>query len=260
MLPLKIALSVFAFTVITSACIRNQPLVQESRLSKPKDSLDLIRPDLQKQPRLFENPPKNQNVTDSFKTFRTDNYRISNEMINKHYSEYKLLRIKVGNTYSIEKCWFRNDSLDQTLVIQLATDYHRYIIFHFDNKNVPTDLINKIEFHTANGELASMANAIRDFGGFMDKSYPISAAFFESEKGVEIGMSLNQAIKMYNKPDSIQDFDGFTKISWNFTGNEFKDSVTSEDKPLARNSFGHRVVMYFRDNKLVAQILINEIP
>ena len=31
-------------------------------------------------------------------------------------------------------------------------------------------------------------------------------------------------------------------------------------KPLAKNSFGHSILMYFRENKLVAHVLINEIP
>jgi hypothetical protein len=38
------------------------------------------------------------------------------------------------------------------------------------------------------------------------------------------------------------------------------DTLNLNGKPLARNSFGHKINMFFLDNKLIGLILYNEIP
>ena len=196
---------------------------------------------------------------DSIPRFAVDDYPVPNEMIRKQSGEYHLFKIKSGKTYSIEKSWFKNDSIDETLVIELATDYHRFFIYHFNNQNIPPELVLNIGFHTDNGELAKPKDIINDFQGFIDLSKVINSKFFKSEKGIKIGLSLIEAIEIYGKPDTFKQIEGFSKVRWDFIGDEFYSNEELNGKPLAKNSFGHSVIMYFKENKLVAQELSNEI-
>jgi len=60
-----------------------------------------------------------------------------------------------GQTFSYDKAWISNDTLKQTLVFELYTDYHRLVTYHFLDNDIPTDLINRMELHIDGGELAS---------------------------------------------------------------------------------------------------------
>lgn len=197
---------------------------------------------------------------DSIPRFTVDDYPITNTMIRKQSGDYHLFKVNSGKTYSIEKSWFKNDSINQTIVIQLATDYHRFFIYHFDNQNTPPDLILDIGFHTDKGELAKPKDIKNDFQGFIEQSKVINSSFFKSKKGVKIGLSISEAIKIYGEPDAVKKIEGFSKVRWDFIGDEFYNNEDLNGKPLAKNSFGHSVIMYFREHKLVAQELINEIP
>jgi len=59
-----------------------------------------------------------------------DNYPVTNEMFGYDVKSNGR-EIKSGNIRSLDKVWFRNDTLKQILVFELYTDNFRNIIFHF---------------------------------------------------------------------------------------------------------------------------------
>ncbi len=55
--------------------------------------------------------------------------------------------------------------------------------------------------------------------------------------------------------------DGDVEINdWNFVGDVFLENYNDKINRYAKNSFGYKVTMYFRNDKLIALILMNDIP
>jgi len=51
------------------------------------------------------------------------------------------------------------------------------------------------------------------------------------------------------------------ELEWNFIGDVFYDGKSDlHGKPLAKDSFGHHVIMYFKKSRLIGLILYNDIP
>jgi len=93
------------------------------------------------------------NQQDSVEIFTVDDYLFNNEMFRENYGQ----KIS-GQLESFGKVWFTNDTLNQTLVFELYTDYHRLKTFHFDNKKVPGELINRMELHNSEGIFTGLLN------------------------------------------------------------------------------------------------------
>ncbi len=76
-----------------------------------------------------------------------------------------------------------------------------------------------------------------------------------------MGTKKQKAIDVYGKPDKESMNADFEKLEWEFIGDIFYDGKTDlKGKPLAKESFGHQIIMYFKNGKLVGQILLNAIP
>lgn len=78
--------------------------------------------------------PKQINVvsiSDTIKRFVVDDYPVTNEMLIDKTSNNSSYKKQSGQTYSYDKAWFGNDTLKQTLVFELYTDYHRMVIYHW---------------------------------------------------------------------------------------------------------------------------------
>lgn len=199
-------------------------------------------------------------VPDTAKKFVTDDYSVTNKMLAANTSDNSLHK-QSGQTFSYDKFWFSNDTLKQTLVFELYTDYHRMATFHFLNNDIPTDLIHRMELHIDSGEPASEQQKLKDFDGYLKQTTKINSSYFITEKGFRLGDTKQKAIETYGKPDKQTITDGIEKLEWMFIGDTFYDGKTYlKGKPLAENSFGHQVVMYFRNGKLTGQILYNDIP
>src|SRR4051812_28691651 len=72
----------------------------------------------------------------SYKSLKTDtvkiipdDYPVTDEIFGSDFNQNGR-EIKSGDIFSYDKIWFRNDSLNQTLVFELYTDNYRNIIFH----------------------------------------------------------------------------------------------------------------------------------
>jgi hypothetical protein len=102
------------------------------------------------------------------------------------------------------------------------------------------------------------------FNGFIKLANKINQHYFTSKKGFKLGDKKEKAVKAYGYPDKCISIDNIEKCEWKFEG----DYVESEEihpkaktnGPLAKNSFGYCVTMYFRSDILIAMILSNDIP
>ena len=200
-------------------------------------------------------------IPDSIRQFKVDDYPITNEMLLKQSINNPSFKVQSGKTISYDKVWFNNDTLKQTLVLELYTDYHKLTTYHFHTEDIPVDLLNKMELHSDGGELASESQKSKDLDGFVKQATRISSFFLVSEKGFGLGDKKQKAIEIYGSPDKSSMRQGVEKLEWNFIGDTFYTvGMDLNRKPLAEDSYGHQVSMYFRNNKLIGLILHNEIP
>ena len=200
-------------------------------------------------------------IPDTIKKFVVDDYPVTDEMLADKTSSNSSYKKQSGQTFSYDKAWFSNDTLKQPLVFELYTDYHRLVTYHFLDNDIPTDLINRMELHIDGGELASDKQKLKDFSGFLKQTTKINSSYFITDKGLRLGDTKQKAVETYGNPDKQTITDGIEKLEWLFIGDTSYDGKTDlKGKPLADNSFGHQILMYFRNGKLIGQILHNDIP
>ena len=196
------------------------------------------------------------------KKIEVDDYQVTNEMLSQQRSDdYSSYKKESGETYSTDKAWFSNDSLKQTLVFELYTDYHRLTTYHFSNTDIPKALIDRINLQTKDGNIATHQQKQKDFNGFLKQATNINSYYFVSNKGLRLGDTKGKATNIYGKPDKFANSNGVEKFEWDFIGDILYDGKTDlKGKPLAKDNFGHQVIMFFKNNKLIGQVLHNDIP
>lgn len=200
-------------------------------------------------------------ISDTIKNFFVDDYPVTDQMLADKTGNNSSYKKQSGKTFSYDKAWFSNDTLKQTLVFELYTDYHRMVTYHFYNNDIPTDLINKMALHNEGGEFAPEKQKQKDFNGFLMQTTKINSTYFITDKGFRLGDARQKAVDIYGNPDKQSVNFGIEKLEWAFVGDEFYDGKTDlKGKPLAKDSFGHQIVMYFKNGKLIGQILHNDIP
>lgn len=208
--------------------------------------------------------PKQKNnvvISDTIKRLEVDDYPLTNKLFLSQSESNQYLELKSGTIISHDKAWFCNDTLNQILVFELYTDYHRLVTYHFYKNDIPIEIINRIELHTKVGDTATNKQKQNDFNGLVKQAISISSKYFTTEKGFRLGDTKQKAIDIYGSPDKKIVNNGIEKIEWEFIGDEFYDGKTNlNGKPLAKNSFGHSIAMYFKNGKLIGQILFNHIP
>jgi len=195
------------------------------------------------------------NRADTIRKFMVDDYPVTNEMLGPNAHSRKSGEITDG-----EGAWFSNDTLKQTLVFVLYTDYHRLVTYHFLNNDIPFGIIKRMEL-SKDGELASDNLKQKYFRGFLAQTTKIGKSYFITKKKFKLGDSKEKAIKAYGKPDKISVGSGVEKYEWNFVGDILYDEKTKLKRNiLAEDSFGHQTTMFFRNNKLIGLIFHNDIP
>lgn len=195
---------------------------------------------------------------DSLKTFEVDEYPITLELLENLSRKNGILQIESGEIVSYDTAWFTDDT--QTIAIKLATDYHRFYTYHFLNNDYPKELQSQIGFNTKDGNLATTEQINANFQGILKQSKAIPSSYFISRKGIEMGMNKEKAKSIYGNPDSSTIIEQTEKLIWSFHGdNEDLIHVTTE-KPRAKDSYGHKIIMYFKKNKLIAHVIFNDIP
>ena len=173
-------------------------------------------------------------------------------------SSYKKIS---GKTQSLDKAWFTNDTLKQTLIFEMYTDGHRLVTYHFLNNEIPTELIDKIELHTSEGELATKQQKTNDFKGFLLQSIKIGSKYFTTDKGLKLGDTKQKILKIYGQPNKRTSINEIEKFEWTFVGDILYDGKEDlKGKPLAKDNYGHQAYLFFKNGKLIRQILHNDIP
>lgn len=200
-------------------------------------------------------------ISDTVKRFVVDDYSVTNAMLVDKKSNNSSYKKQSGKIYSFDKAWFTNDTLNQTIVFELYTDYHRLVTYHFYNNDIPAELIDRMELHVNGGGIATKSQKLQDFHGFLNQATKIDSSYFVTNKGFRLGDTKQKATESLGNPDKQLMNGGVEKLEWAFIGDELYDGKSDlKGKPLAKDSFGHQIVMYFKDGKLVGLILYNDIP
>lgn len=185
---------------------------------------------------------------DTLSKIITDDYPITDSMLTHNTG-------KCG-----DYCWFKNEELNQTIAIVLYTDYHRLCVFHFHSNIVNPYILELMEMNTTNGDIANDDEKIIIANSNINKAEKISAKYFTSKKGVDLGSQMRKSVTLYGAPLKREVRDDFEILSWKFDGDILNDASTVEGKPLAENSYGYEVVMVFKKEKLVGQAILNNVP
>lgn len=192
------------------------------------------------------------NYYDSLPKLEVDDYPISNKML----TEAKYLDTPILH---FDGVWFTYKN--QVLAFALYTDNFRYAIFHFEKDNIPDAMLKKIELMTPEGKPADFALKRKIFSKLFQTINPLPHNFFRTNKGFVLGDNKINAISIYGRPHTSLIENGIEILSWEFTGDIFYDGKTDlKGTPLAKNSFGHQVTMYFEKQKLIGLFLHNNIP
>lgn len=196
----------------------------------------------------------NRSGKDSIPSFNVDNYPITNAM-------FKSANFLEKPVLSFDGLWFSHRN--QTIAIALYTDYYRYAIFHFENKNIPPDLIDQMELHKPppDSDTANLNLKKNLFLEVFPKINKVDSSYFRTNKGFQLGDPKSKALEIYGPPDLQKMNQGTEILYWEFIGDTFYDVKNDlKGKPLARNSFGHQIRMYFKNEKLIGLFLHNDIP
>jgi hypothetical protein len=200
-------------------------------------------------------------IADTIKRFTVDDYPVTDEMLDDTTSNDASHPRQSGYIHSSDQVWFTNNTLNQSLVFELYTDKHRSATFHFYNKDLPKSLIERIELYTEDGDLASLSQKEKSFTGFINSATVIDKKYFTTNKGFRLGDSKQKALSIYGAPDERKMDGKFEVLEWDFVGDILYDgSAALKGKPLAKDNYGHQAIMFFRNNKLTAIILHNDIP
>lgn len=193
-------------------------------------------------------------------TYVVDDYPITDDMLSDSAYSHFLIS---GNLKVFDQAWFSNDSLGQLIVISLATDYYHMDISHFYTRDIMSllDYLN-LSFVNKADNIATKKEIEKDWHGFVKQAKKAGSEYFTTNKGVTLGDSLHKIMNIYGLPDSTSIKNDITRYQWTYNGidPEFWDTTIPKSRPLAKESIGHSIVMLFKNDKLIAQILHNEIP
>jgi hypothetical protein len=197
-------------------------------------------------------------IVDTTSKFTVDGYSFTDDMFDGNPNG---IEIRQGDLTSKDEYWFTNEELKQTIVVELYTDNFRMTEFHFENNSVPKHLIEKIGLHTDAGEMATQQQIEKYFHRFIDHATEANKKYFTTRKGLKLGDSREKILSMYGTPDSKIRQNNMEILEWHFTGDILYDGKTDlKGKPLAKDSYGHHAMMFFRNRKLTAIIFTNDIP
>jgi hypothetical protein len=194
--------------------------------------------------------------SDSLVILAVDNYPIDDSLFKGNYG-----MIESGEIHSIDKAWFTNDELQQTLIIELYTDYHRSMIYCFDSKNIPSALLRRMYLYQSGNKIATYELKEKHLKGLVSQAIKLERSRFVSNEGISIGMFKANAKARYGSPDKRAIEEGLEVLEWEYVGDTFYDpSVSPQKNVIAKDSYGHTVTMFFKADKLVGYILNNHIP
>ena len=156
--------------------------------------------------------------------------------------------------------WFTNDTLDQTLIVELKLDVHRWHISLFNNHSMPGSLLSRLPLQEVRTrEIATQKAKLTFVKEVVKRTRRIGQLYFVSLKGVRLGDEKSKLLSFYGEPTQCTDLKETQKCSWDFAGEINTTSIT-DDRPLARRSYGYHVEAFFKNDLLVAIMLTNDVP
>jgi hypothetical protein len=227
-----------------------------SKKSKQKVRLDITKTAHDTPARIQEPLDDTVNIPSSIKSFDVDFFPVTNEMFKKYAT-----KIKDGYQFTDEYVWFSNKATNQTLVFELYTDFHRLWAYNFLNDKVSTLLLTRMEVITPEKQSPKYISDL------ISSANEIDLRYFTTDKGFRLGDNMEKAIQQYGEPDKRYKKGLFYIYEWDFIGDIdyesrtfHKEKINLKDKPLARDSFGHEIIMVFQNNQLVGMAFNNFIP
>jgi hypothetical protein len=193
-------------------------------------------------------------------SFETDDYPVTDNMLRRFF------KLNPDGQKSLDKsispyAWFSNDTLKQSLLFNLGTDYYRTEMFDFFNADIPKDMIDKMELGPDMEDIYSEVSKIQVLPGFIHKAKKINQSYFISDKGFRLGDSLKTILAVYGKPDSIRiEEDSIIKYDWDFAGPAFSNKGYIKGEREHKNGWGNQTMMYFRKSRLIAVDIENYMP
>lgn len=188
-----------------------------------------------------------------------DNYPISNDMIRENSNS-----IKIDSFYSLDQSWFSNNELKETLIIELATDYHKYFVFHFKSDRIPIEIMKELIIYTTDGKSSYIpvndSIKLKLVKKFIDKSQKVSKEYFISSKGHYIGEREQKGLELYGKPDSEKEINQYKILKWEYDADpNYIEEETGNGK-YALESFGYEITMIYENGELIGRIIFDDIP
>lgn len=195
-------------------------------------------------------------------TIVTDDYRINWDSLKPPDHP----RMESGHIAGFDQCWFRNDTLNETIAYELYTDYMEPAIYHFKNNDIPTEIIAQIDIDTINNEEglpACYTTKKKIIPAFVRQAMPLSICYFTSYKGLKLGIGKEKAITIYGKPDSIRNSHGYEIYYWSFQGDQMITTGYEKRENLSKPisfGWGYSVQLFYKKDKLFATAFFNDIP
>lgn len=231
-----------------SACSQPQP-AKVPEAMPPADSTP------HKKPSVLDSLKR---PSDSFRRMEPDFFEIPDQLL--AYPGKDGYVIVYDDVQAIDEVWLRNDALGMVLIAGMYTDGFITGYTCFYKQAVPDLILSELEL-IQNGEMAQLAEKRRALKGIMDQAKPAANTSFTSKKGFRLGERNKQlAMRTYGRPDSVVQNNGYEICHWHFEGDMPRLGVPQTSRPLARNSYGFSVKLIYRNERLIAMHLGNEIP
>jgi hypothetical protein len=180
--------------------------------------------------------------------------------ISDHILRTSPRNLQIDSVIAYDQVWFRKNDESEVIIIELATDLHRFVTTHF--------LVDSIESHNLYDEVSNSSpisgnyfhsHELEDYyiKRFSDSAVYIEDSCFQSQQGHVIGEPITVAMEKYGEPDTIINNDEYLKLNWFFKGGLIHSNIMVN---CAQDSFGYYLTFIYRNNLLVARVVINDIP
>jgi hypothetical protein len=89
----------------------------------------------------------------------------------------------------------------------------------------------------------------------------IEGRYFTSNKKFRLGDDRQKVLDTYGSPHESVSTGDIEILGWEFIGDQIENNDEDlKGRPLAKDSYGHEIRMFFRNKKLIEVILHNYIP
>lgn len=213
---------------------------------------------------------KTVDVPDSFYIEADEFFRLKNKI-----KETTSFQYYINDTLIVsDGCLFQNQSKTEYLYVATYTDGYLPFQILFSKENIPDTVLKYMEIYSK-----STKNSHSDIISFELKSkykkHLISNKFasieldsnFTSKYGIRLGMSINDALDLYPPAKYVEATLEYDYYFWDFSIDMLSiegyldDGYFNVEKfPMAKNTFGTRVIMIAQNDKLCAYIIQNDVP